>query len=235
MRSHGESAGNFLRTKAGVIAIPFDFSGLAISRDGGATWSDTGRDRRGADDVRPGGSGPFIAGIHAPIVELADGRLLAFGRLSPEEPAQKLFDLKMPMSTSSDLGATWQWQASEFPVVSNTQRPAMLRLAEGPILLCSFTDQARTPFKERKGLSFRSTGGDYTGTGLYAAVSYDDGKTWPDRRLVAADGRTAADINGYLALAQTRDGRIQLITSKDHYAFNVAWIKDAPPAPRPPR
>ena len=38
MRSHGESSGNFLRTKAGVIAIPFDFSGLAISRDDGRTW-----------------------------------------------------------------------------------------------------------------------------------------------------------------------------------------------------
>jgi formylglycine-generating enzyme required for sulfatase activity len=231
MRSHGESSGNFLRTKDGVIAIPFDFSGLAISRDDGRTWSDTGRDRRGADDVRPGGTGPFIAGIHASIVELADGRLLAFGRLSPEEPAQKLFELTMPMSTSGDRGATWQWQTSGFPVVSNTQRPAMLRLAEGPILLCSFTDQARTPFKERQGLSFESTGGEYTGTGLYAAVSDDEGKTWPTRRLVAADGKTTADINGYLALAQGRDGLIHLITSKDHYAFNLAWIKARPPAP----
>ena len=232
MRSHGESSGNPIRTKAGLIAIPFDFSGLAISRDDGATWSDTGRDRRGVDDIRPGGSGPFIAGIHAPIVELADGRLLAFGRLSPEEPAQKLFELTMPMSTSSDLGATWQWQTSAFPVVSNTQRPAMLRLAEGPILLCSFTDQARTPPKERKGLPFRSTAGDYTGIGLYAAVSYDEGKTWPDRRLVAADGRTTADINGYLALAQGRDGLIHLITSKDHYTFNLAWMKARPHAPK---
>jgi hypothetical protein len=164
-------------------------------------------------------------------VELADGRLLAFGRLSPEEPAQKLFELTMPMSTSGDRGATWQWQTSGFPVVSNTQRPAMLRLAEGPILLCSFTDQARTPFKERQGLSFESTGGEYTGTGLYAAVSDDDGKTWPTRRLVAADGKTTADINGYLALAQGRDGLIHLITSKDHYAFNLAWMKARPPAP----
>jgi hypothetical protein len=137
----------------------------------------------------------------------------------------------MPMSTSGDRGATWQWQTSGFPVVSNTQRPAMLRLAEGPILLCSFTDQARTPFKERQGLSFESTGGEYTGTGLYAAVSDDDGKTWPTRRLVAADGKTTADINGYLALAQGRDGLIHLITSKDHYAFNLAWMKARPPAP----
>jgi len=115
--------------------------------------------------------------------------------------------------------------------VSSTQRPAMLRLAEGPILLCSFTDQARTPFKERQGLSFKSAGGDYTGVGLYAAVSYDEGRTWPDRRLVAAEGKTTADINGYLALAQTHDGRVQLITSKDHYTFNLAWLKQPPAAP----
>jgi len=230
MRAHGESASNPIRTKEGVIAIPFDFSGLSISRDNGKTWSETGRDRRGSDDIQPGGQGPFIAGIHSPIVELADGRLMAFGRLSAEEPAQKRFNLKMPVSYSSDLGETWKWDISEFPVVSNTQRPAMLRLKEGPILLCSFTDEARKPKNERVGLTFKSTGGDYTGIGLYAAVSYDEGKTWPDRRLIAPEGKTTTDINGYLALTQTRDGCIQLITSKDHYVFNLAWIKALPSA-----
>ena len=232
MRAHGESASNPIRTKEGVIAIPFDFSGLSISRDNGKTWSETGRDRRGSDKIQPGLAGPFIAGIHSPIVELADGRLMAFGRLSAEEPAQKRFDLKMPVSYSSDLGETWSYAASEFPVVSNTQRPAMLRLKEGPIVLCSFTDQARTPKNERIGLTFKSVGGDYIGIGLYAAVSYDEGKTWPDRRLIAPEGRTTADINGYLAITQTRDGRIQLITSQNHYVFNLDWIKALPAAPK---
>jgi sulfatase modifying factor 1 len=232
MRVHGETASHPIRTRDGVIAIPFDFSGLSISRDNGKTWRNTGRDRRGSDDIRPGLEGPFIAGIHSPIVELADGRLMAFGRLSPEEPAQKHFNLTMPVSYSSDFGETWRWEVGEFPVVSNTQRPAMIRLKEGPIVLCSFTDQARTPFEERKGLTFKSTGGDHTGIGLYAAVSYDEGKTWPDRRLIAPEGKTIADISGYLAITQTHDGRIQLITSKDHYAFNLAWIKALPPAPK---
>jgi hypothetical protein len=120
MRARGESAGNPIRTAKGVIAIPFDFSGLSISRDNGRTWRETGRDRRGMDDIRPGGKGPFIAGIHSPIVELADGRLMAYARLSAEEPAQKRFDLRMPVSYSSDLGETWQWEVSEFPIVSNT-------------------------------------------------------------------------------------------------------------------
>jgi formylglycine-generating enzyme required for sulfatase activity len=232
MRAHGESASNPIRTKEGVIAIPFDSAGLSISRDNGKTWSETGRHRRGSEDIQPGGKGPFMAGIHGPVVELAGGRLMAFGRISAGIADQERFKFKMPVSYSGDLGETWQWETSEFPVVSNTQRPAILRLKEGPILLCSFTDEARTPFKERKGLIFKSTAGDYTGTGLFTAVSYDEGKTWPDRRLIAPEGKTTADINGYLALTQTRDGNIQLITSKDHYAFNLAWLKQLPPAPK---
>jgi hypothetical protein len=98
-------------------------------------------------------------------------------------------------------------------------------------VLGSFTDQWRE-WKNRKGLRFRSTGGDYTGYALFAAVSYDEGKTWPDRRLLVPEGKAIADGYGYLAATQTRDGRIQLITSKDHYAFNLAWIKAVPPAPK---
>ena len=108
----------------------------------------------------------------------------------------------------------------------------MLRLKEGPIVLCSFTDQARTPKDQRQGMTFKSTSGDHTGTGLYAAVSYDEGQTWPDRRLIAPEGKTTADINGYLAITHTRDHRFQLITSKDHCVFNLAWIKALPLAPK---
>jgi sulfatase modifying factor 1 len=228
LRPRGESSGNPIRTKGGVIAMPYDNSSLVISRDDGRIWQSRGRDLRGNDGVRPGNSGPCIAGIHAPIVELADGRLMAFGRLSSEDPNQKLFNLKMPASYSSDLGETWHWEISEFPVVSNVQRPAMLRLTEGPIVLCSFTDQWRTPFKERQGMNFQSTNGNYTGYGLYAAVSYDEGRTWPDRRLIAPEGKINADGYGYLAATQTRDGRIQLITSQNHYVFNLAWLKQIP-------
>ena len=247
LRPHGEPANNPIRTKDDVIAMSYDNSSLVISRDQGRTWQSRGRDLRGSDKVRPGRSGPFIAGIHAPIVELADGRLMAFGRLSPEDPAQKPFDLKMPVSYSRDLGETWQWEISEFPVVSNTQKPVMIRLREGPILLCSFTDQWRE-WKNRKGLTFKSAAGDYAGFGLYAAVSYDEGRTWPDRRLLAPGGNeraaapgthvrfqmsdTLAEPTGYLAITQSRDGRIQLVTSQNHYVFNLAWIKALPPAPK---
>ena len=96
-------------------------------------------------------------------------------------------------------------------------------------------------------MRFKSQGGEYTGYGLYAAVSYDEGKTWPDRRLITPGGAernwtttdatrcvlsdTMAEPTGYLAITQTRDGRLQLITSKNHYVFNLAWVKQLPPAP----
>ena len=40
-----------------------------------------------------------------------------------------------------------------------------------------------------------------------------------------------AEPQGYLAAVQGRDGNIQLITSKNHYVFNLAWLKQFPPAP----
>ncbi len=35
----------------------------------------------------------------------------------------------------------------------------------------------------------------------------------------------SAEPRGYLSVCQTPDGVIQLITSKQHYAFNLAWLK----------
>jgi sulfatase modifying factor 1 len=245
-RATGDYANQVTRTKDGVLAIPYDAWETMVSQDGGKNWQQHGRKRRGSDDLKPGNSGTFILGIHGSIVDLSDGRWMAFGRLDNEQE-QARFEFRMPASYSSDLGQTWQWGVSEFPVVSSTQKPILLRLKEGPIVLCSFTDQWRN-WKNRKGLTFKSTGGDFTGYGLYAAVSYDDGKTWPDRRLITPGGperkwitkeRTPfllsdilAEPTSYLAATQTRDGNIQLLTSRNHYVFNLAWIKALPPAPK---
>lgn len=227
----GEFGNSIIRTSEGVLAISLDGRSLVVSRDHGQTWTPTGKPR-GKAELRPGGSGPCIAGIHAPLVQLADGRLMAMGRLDNVDD-QERFRFKMPVSYSSDLGETWSYEASEFPVVSNTQRPVLLRLKEGPILLCSFTDQARELKKSAaKGMTFKSTGGDFTGVGLFAAVSYDEGKTWPDRRLITPGNAAKADTNGYLALIQARDGRLHLLTSSKHYTFNLAWVKALPPAPK---
>ncbi len=82
--------------------------------------------------------------------------------------------------------------------------------------------------------------GTFTGYGLYAAISEDDGKTWPIRKLITPgsgdfDGGawtgkfTATPDNaepaGYLAATQTPDNVIHLISSALHYRFNLSWLR----------
>jgi hypothetical protein len=243
----GELGAEMIRTREGVLMITQDV-GVSIlqSRDNGKSWTSVGS-RGPKEDIRPGGKGGRHAGIHAPVVELADGRLMTIGR--PRTPAQaEPFGGRALLSFSSDHGESWTYEASEFPAVTSVQRSVLIRLREGPILYCSYTDQWSEFYKgNRKGLTFRSTEGEFTGYGLFAAVSYDEGKTWPDRRLLTPGGParevntinrgvftlsdTMAEPQGYLAVTQSRDGRIQLLTSKNHYAFNLAWVKALPPAP----
>jgi formylglycine-generating enzyme required for sulfatase activity len=244
----GETGNGLIRTREGVLMITQDVGvSLYTSSDNGRTWSSRGV-HHPKDDVRPGGKGGRHAGIHAPVVELADGRLMTIGRPHPT-PQVEVFGGKAPLSYSSDQGHSWTYAESEFPAVTSVQRPVMIRLREGPILLCSFTDQWSEFYKgNRKGMTFKSKGGQFTGYGLFAALSYDDGKTWPDRRLLTPGGPkrevgtmnngvftlsgTMAEPRGYLSITQTRDGRLQLITSGNHYVFNLAWIKTLPPAPK---
>ena len=42
---------------------------------------------------------------------------------------------------------------------------------------------------------------------------------------------TLAEPSGYLAGCQTRNALIQLISSKNHYVFNLAWLKSLPTLP----
>jgi hypothetical protein len=214
-------------TRGGILIQPCDAtpwgegpSALHISRDQGLTWVDAGGD---------------IRGIHAGVAELTDGRLMAFGR------AQALDD-HMPISLSRDLGKTWTYKASPFNPIGSGQRLVFMRLAEGPLLLVSFTDAFwKVEKAQRKGLAFtRADGRSFIGHGLFAALSFDEGETWPVRKLLTpGDGSygggawtgtftTTADTaepGGYLAATQTPDGVIQLISSRLHYRFNSIWLK----------
>lgn len=174
-------------------------SALQISRDGGKSWFD------------PGGT---IAGIHAGVAQLADGRLLAFGRGDDVGGM-------MPQSTSEDMGRHWAYTASPWPTIGGGQRLVLLKLREGPLLFVSFTDNSQNA-KSPRGLSFKAAdGGEYIGYGLFAALSFDEGRTWPVRKLVTAgatprqfDGgawtrgftmdATHAEPRGYLAATQRR-------------------------------
>lgn len=219
-----------------------DGAAIHISKDGGKTWQDPW-DGAPLPDFRDGATGSTIAGIHAGLVQLKDGRLMALGRgNSLRDTAGRL---RMPMSISEDRGKTWNYTASELPPIDGGQRLVLLRLHEGPLLLLSFTDHPlRTPEAER-GLLFPDKEGNvYRGYGLYAALSYDEGKTWPVKKLVT-DGvsrflnggawtqffqmdASHAEPRGYLAATQSPDNWIHLVSSRLYYRFNLAWLEEKP-------
>jgi len=223
------------RTREGFILLPCDAvtggrggTSVHISRDQGDTWVDPGAGRPNPT-FRAGTTGAWIAGIHAGVTQLKDGRLMAFGRGDN-------IDGRMPMSISEDMGKNWTYSASEFPPLGGGQRLILKRLQQGPILFVSFTDRKR-------GLMIRDPQGlDRRVFGMFAALSFDEGKTWPVKRLITDGGpareidgggntgkfimdQTHAEPRGYLAATQTPDGLIHLISSKQYYTFNLAWLQ----------
>ncbi|MCY4401913.1 MAG: SUMF1/EgtB/PvdO family nonheme iron enzyme [Candidatus Poribacteria bacterium] len=206
-----------------------------LSEDDGETWYDPGAGQP-IPEFTAGKSGGWIAGIHAAVVELSDGRLMAYGR-------GDTIDGRMPKSVSDDGGKSWQYSASPFPPVSGGQRCVFQRLQEGPILLVSFTGSRKTP--ETMPI-IDASGKERLVTGIFSALSYDDGESWthihlisddgPDREIETMDGRpfimglNSAEPGGYLAVCQGRNGIIHLISSKQHYRFNYAWLKETPPS-----
>lgn len=236
-----------IRTREGWLIQPCDAgpgshdgAAIHISKDGGKTWQDPW-DGKPLPEFKEGNTGSTIAGIHAGVVQLKDGSLMALAR--GNSILNKEGKLRMPMSISKDMGKTWTYYASEFPPIDGGQRLVFMRLNEGPLLLISFTDHPlRTPEAER-GLIFPDReGNNYRGYGLYAAVSYDEGKTWPVRRLLT-DGTTRfldggawtkhflmdathAEPRGYMAATQSPDNLIHLVSSRLYYCFNLSWITD---------
>jgi formylglycine-generating enzyme required for sulfatase activity len=211
-----------LRTKEGYMLLPCDAvtggeggTAIYLSADDGKTWKD------------PGGK---AAGIHAGVVQLHNGNLLALGRGDN-------IDGRMPKSISTDLGVTWSYSASEFPPIDGGQRLVLLRLKEGPIFFASFAKEMMVT---------DASGRERQVSGLYGAVSFDDGETWPCKRLITDDGpgrevqftdgipftlsASSAEPGGYLSVCQSADGVVNLITSRNHYAFNLAWLRRPAPS-----
>jgi hypothetical protein len=139
-------------------------------------------------------------------------------------------DGMMPKSVSADMGKTWTHSASVFTPIGGGQRATMLRLEEGPIFFASFA-------KKMTMIDGEASEGECNG--LFAALSFDDGKTWPVIRLVS-DGsgrsvftrknkhyqmtRNRSEGNGYLASCQSADGVIHMVSNRVEDAFNLKWL-----------
>jgi len=238
-KHHQVIAGSIVTQEGYIIAAGDANPGSAIhiSRDDGQTFIDPGalRPVPGFDDGR---TGAWIAGIHCGLVQLGSGDLMAFGRGDN-------IDGRMPKSISTDMGENWTYSASEFPGVGGGQRPILLKLeysygerlgeiVENPILVVSFARETTMLNGEHQPEEC---------SGMFAAVSYDDGQSWTDKKLVSNlkggesreyDGggntgdfelsRTRAEPKGYLSATQSPDGVIHICSSRLYYAFNLAWV-----------
>jgi len=144
------------------------------------------------------------------------------------------------------MGKSWTYSASEFPPINGGQRLVLMRLREGVLFFASFTDTSEGDnAKSPKGMILKDpAGNEKTAYGLFAALSFDEGKTWPVKRLITdGQGReffggghtgkfilddTHAEPRGYLGATQSPDGVIHLISSALHYRFNLAWLTAKP-------
>ena len=234
-RFQNQVIASMIRGSDGVLrfaadATPSSWGGTVMwtSADGGRDWTKPA-DGRPAPVFREGGSGAWIAGIHAPITEPEPGRLLAFGRGDD-------IGGTMPMSVSTDGGLTWTYNRSSFPAIGSGQRATMQRMPDGSIIFASFARRIQCRDAE---------GRERIVSGLYAALSTDGGRTFPHiRPLTNGDGQTkmidawgwqhtfnwtdsSAEPKGYLASTVDGDGNFRLLSSGNEYGLNAAWIKEA--------
>jgi len=196
------------------------FTKLMMSRDNGLSW------------FNPGG---VVRGGHVCVAQLNDGRFFILTR--GEEVGGM-----MATSISDDLGKSYTYSASEFPPIEGGQASVLLRLKEGPLFFASFADW---------GIEITDASGKKRMVrGLFSAVSTDEGKTWPYKRLVTDDGpgRPVESTNGglftmsagnseyqgYCNGCQSADGLIHIISSRQHFTFNLKWAMTPAPAPRYP-
>lgn len=250
--AHGsQMQGNMVATSNGDLIFVTDdadddkanTASLVVTTDNGKTW-----ERRGHSGDTPGDQ--RIAGIHAAVEEIADVNgdsipdLLAFARDKGVH-----FDGKAPKCISTDGGHTWSRSASVFPAIGTGRRVTLTRLhfsedhpdfpGKKPLLFTGFADDG---IKARDG-----EGRPNTVTGLYAALSFDEGKTWPEayRRVISnlevseelefeaapwqrthTLTKTAGQEDGYMTVTQSPDGMIYLTDGKIVYNFNLAWLMD---------
>ena len=174
-----------------------------------------------------------IRGHHGAFVELKNGSIWGIGR--NEGLVGKDGLLRMAQGVTNDRGTSFFISATEFPNIHGGQRMVALRLKEGPIIVLSFANAPRVPsvYESRHGKEI---------FGMFAAVSFDEAKTFPVIRLVSDDAsvshavettdgdifymnQTHAEPRGYISAIQDQTtGMIHVVSSRQHYQFNYAWL-----------
>jgi hypothetical protein len=196
-----------LRGADGSLYVASDGNGgrsvLWSTRDDGVTWSDTGG---------------RTLGRHTTFALGSDQRtILGFGGKNSQ------IDGFMPISTSVDGGRTWSHAKTPFPEVGGNQRPSVIRLRSGRLLVASDYQHIQKP--QPAGVSAR---------GAFLAWSDDDGASWRFRTLPGAQPHENPSYHGgsatlgYSVMREGPDGIIHLVTTMNepclHFAFNEAWL-----------
>ena len=231
-----------LRGPDGALFVGVDSakatSGLWKSTDDGLSWADThgrtvGRhttfftaathtDTRSVitnhtsgntDNSSPhaGAGAGADAGAHMPTI-------FAFGGKNSD------IDGYMPYTFSKDGGATFAPGAKlPFPALGGNQRPCVHRLLSGNLVFIGDL-QVKGSGKQPSGWK--------GGTGVYAALSRDDGATWKIRPLPISLPHELDQLSfgtlGYSTVRQGPNGVIHILSTMTHpclhYEINEAWI-----------
>ena len=179
-------------------------------------------------------------GHHSSIVEMRNGSYFGASRGHP-------INGMLPVSLSVDGAYSWTSRASQFPFVHGGQRPVAIRLGalDQPMMLCSFANTAmEVPCESTRGHGQpRTTLSTFTILGLFCAVSEDDGNSWSNVRPITTDmsatgskvegfdhvdfimSYNSSEPDGYMdATFDEANGVIHLITSMNHYSFDLAYL-----------
>lgn len=199
---------NAFRDPQGRIYMAMDGKGaeslLWRSSDEGITWQDMG----GRTSTR-----------HSTIVPLDDkGTLLSIGGKNA------FADGWNPQNISHDWGATWEAPtASPLPPLGTAQRPSMIRLKSGVLLVVGDS------YMHKKKIA--PPAGWQLGNDCYVGWSRDNGQTWQFKRLPIGLPHQARPVHpslGYTTVRQAPNGVIHILTSANfpglHYEFNEAWL-----------
>ncbi len=174
------------------------------SRDGMKTWEN------------PKGR---TYGRHTTAVELEDGSILALGGKNTD------INGYMPVAVTSDGGDSYDVYPTPFPTENSGQRPCILRLFSGKLVVCG-DYQTKKNYKP-EALKDRR--------GSYVAWSDDEGRTWTFKQLWGAQPRKKNSNEfggettlGYSVMRQSPDGLIHIVCSNVqpllHLCFNEAWL-----------